>query len=294
MNKKTIIVTGASDGIGKQTAKTLAAQGHRLIIHGRNPQKLQAAYEEITVDTGNRDIEMITADFLSFAGIKRFAEAVKRKYDHIDVLINNAGAQFGDKRETTVDGHEKTMMINVFAPFYLTMLLLDSLKGSKSARVVTVASEAHKMSGKPYVEDIELKRHYSMSKAYGLSKLYIIWVMRHLMDEIKRAGIDNVNFILVHPGSVNTSLGRISAKLWKTKIVYFLWKPFMISVAKGAKSSIQAAVSPEMEGISGLYIGPNGRDKISEKYYSRENEQRVWDYCVKVSRKYGMSNLINE
>ncbi|MDR1623416.1 MAG: SDR family NAD(P)-dependent oxidoreductase, partial [Tannerellaceae bacterium] len=117
MERKIILVTGASDGIGKETAKTLAKQGHTVIVHGRNPQKTQAAYEEIKTESGNGKIEYLTADFLSLAEVRRFADNIKQKYDRLDVLVNNAGAQFTDKRETTVDGYEKTMTINVFAPF---------------------------------------------------------------------------------------------------------------------------------------------------------------------------------
>lgn len=141
MEHKIILVTGASDGIGKETAKALAMQGHTIILHGRNKQKTQAVYEEIKAETGNDKIDMLLADFLSFAEVKRFADSVKQKYDHLDVLVNNAGAQFTDKRETTNEGHEKTMVINVFAPFLLTTLLLDLLKkkqiGTSSNRFVS-------------------------------------------------------------------------------------------------------------------------------------------------------------
>lgn len=286
MNSKIILVTGASDGIGKETAMTLAKQGHTIILHGRNRQKTQAVYEEIKRETGNNNIDMFTADFLSLAEIKRFAETIKMKYDRLDVLINNAGAQFGNKREVTIEGHEKTMMINVFAPFLLTTLLLNLLRKSPSARVVTVSSASHKMSGKPYLDDIELKDNYTMSRAYGLSKLYIIWVMRHFVTEMKKAGTGNITFNTVHPGSVNTSLGRVSTKDWVTKIIYFLWKPMMTSLAKGAKSSIEATISPELEGVTGKYFGPKGEEKVSDKYYSIQNEQIVWDYCLKVTEDY--------
>jgi len=286
MDNKIILITGASDGIGKETAKTLAKQGHTIIIHGRNKQKTQAAYEEIKAETGNDNIEMLLADFLSLAEVKRFADTVKQKYDHLDVLINNAGAQFTDKRETTIEGHEKTMAINVFAPFLLTTLLLDLLKLSKSARVVTVSSAAHEMSGKPDLSDIELKNKYSMTKAYGISKLYIIWVMRHFVTEMKNAGINNITFNTVHPASARTSLGRESTKSLKYKIITYLWTPMLISVAKGASSSIKAAISPELEGITGKYYSPKGEDKVNEKYYSPDNEKAVWDYCKTITKDY--------
>jgi len=273
---KTILITGASDGIGRETAKTLAAQGHKIIIHGRNEQKLRAVYDEIGRETGNENVDMFAADFLSKVEIRRFVDAIKAKYDRLDVLINNAGAQFGDTRETTAEGHEKTMMINVFAPFLLTSLLLTLLRKSPSARVVTVSSASHKMGGKPDLNDIELERGYSMSRAYGLSKLYVIWIMRRFA-----AMEPAVAFNTVHPGSVKTSLARVSMASWRMKIIMFLWKPMMISLAKGAKSSIEAAVSPALEGVTGRYFGPKGEEKPSDKYYSAASEQTLWNYCKK-------------
>lgn len=286
MDGKIILVTGASDGIGKEIATTLAKQGHTIIIHGRNKQKLQAVYNDIKAETGNTNIDMFTADFLSFAEIKRFADTIKQKYDRLDVLVNNAGAQFTDKRETTIDGHEKTMMINVFAPFLLTTLLLDLLKKSPSARVVTVSSASHKMGGKPNLNDIELKNNYTMSRAYGFSKLYVIWVMRHFITETKKAGINNITFNCVHPASTQTNLARESSSSLRFRIIMFLWKPMLISLAKGAKSSIEAAVSPKLEGVTGKYFGPKGEEKVSDKYYSTQNEQIIWDYCLKVTEDY--------
>lgn len=286
MDSKIILVTGASDGIGKETAMTLAKQGHTIIIHGRNKQKLQVVYNDIKAETGNTNIDMFAADFLSFTEIKRFADTIKTKYDHLDVLINNAGAQFTNKRETTIDGHEKTMMINVFAPFLLTTLLLDLLKKSPSARVVTVSSASHKMGGKPNLNDIELKNNYSMSRAYGFSKLYVIWVMRYFITETKKAGINNITFNCVHPASTQTNLARESSSSLRFRIIMFLWKPMLISLAKGAKSSIEAAVSPKLEGVTGKYFGPKGEEKVSDKYYSTQNEQIIWDYCLKITEDY--------
>jgi len=286
MESKIILVTGASDGIGKETAKALAKQGHTIIVHGRSKQKTQAAYEEIKAESGNNNIEYMTADFLSFAEIKRFAESIKQKYSHLDVLVNNAGAQYTDKREVTDEGHEKTMTINVFAPFLLTTLLLDILKKSTLARVVTVSSAAHSMSGKPYLNDIELKQHYSMAKAYGLSKLYEIWVMNHFVSEMKSLGISNITFNTVHPGSAFTSLGREAEKSLKWRIIYFLWWPMMKTSAKGASSSIYAVTSPELEGVTGKYFGLKGEEKPNDKYYSPENEKAIWDYCKKITKDY--------
>lgn len=286
MESKIILITGASDGIGKETAKTLAKQGHTILMHGRNPEKTKSAYEEVKAESGNNKIEYLTADFLSLAEIRKFADKIKEKHDHLDVFINNAGAQFTNKRETTVEGHEKTMTINVFTPHLLTELLLPLLEKSQSARVVTVSSGAHKMSGKPDLSDIELKNKYSMAKAYGISKLYVIWIMRHFVKEMQKRGINNIAFYTVHPGSAQTSLGRESTGALGTRIIYFLWKVMMNSVAEGAALSIKAAVSPELEGVTGKYYGLKGEEKPSEKYYTPENEQKVWDYSMNVIKPY--------
>lgn len=286
MGNKIILVTGASDGIGKETAKALAKQGHTIIMHGRSLQKTKSAYEEIKAESGNDKIAYLTADFLSLAEVRQFADKIKQKYDRLDVLVNNAGAQFTGKRETTLEGHEKTMTINLFAPHLLTMLLMPLLKKNPSARVVTVASAAHKMAGKPDLNDIELNNNYSMGKAYGLSKLYVIWIMRHFVSEMKRAGVNNITFNTVHPASATSSLGRESTKSLSTKIIYFLWKPLMKTAAQGAASSIYAAISSELEGVTGKYYGLKGEEKPSEKYYSPENEQIVWNYSINIIKPY--------
>ena len=285
MEHKTILITGASDGIGKETAKALAKQGHHIIIHGRNKQKTETAFEEIKKESGNQNIDMYLADFLSLAEVKKFANTIKQNYDHLDVLINNAGAQFTNTRETTSEGHEKTMVINVLAPFLLTTLLLDLLKKSKSARVVTVSSASHSM-GKIDLNDIEFKNAYSMSRAYGVTKKYIIWVMQHFVSEMKKAGISNITFNSVHPGSTATSLARESSKMLVFRIIMFLWQPLMNSMEKAISPSIRCATAPELEGVTGKYFGPKGEEKINQKYYSAENEQIVWDYCMKAIKPF--------
>lgn len=284
--KKVILITGASDGIGKETATTLAKQGHKIIIHGRNKEKTESALDEIKRISGNSDVVMFLGDFLSLAGVKAFADEIHSNFNHLDVLINNAGAQFTEQRQETGEGHEKTMTINVFAPMLLTTLLIDLLKKSKSARVVTVSSDSHRMSGKPDLNDIELVQRYSMAKAYALSKLYIIWIMNHFIKEMRDLGIKNITFNCVHPASTRSSLGRESVTSWKWKIIFFLWKIMLIPIDKAAASSIYAATSPELEAISGKYFGPKGEEKPSKKYYSTENEIKVWEYSKEVIKKY--------
>ncbi len=186
MEGKIILITGSTDGIGKVTAKALAKQGHTVIVHGRNKQKAETVCEEIKFETGNSNIDFIIADLLVLSDVKRMADAFKERYDRLDVLINNAGAMFGKDRETTKDGFEKTMALNVLAPFLLTQLLLDVLVKSPAARIINISSAAHAMTGVLDMSDIQLVNNYSFGKAYGQSKLFLIWLTQHLATELKK------------------------------------------------------------------------------------------------------------
>ena len=178
MHKKIILVTGASSGIGTQTALTFAKQGHTVILHGRDALKTESIFKEIRQQTHNEHLAWFVADLSLLSEVQQFAIKIKEKYPKIDVLVNNAGGQFGFKRETTSEGHEKTMAINVLAPFLLTALLMECLANSAAPRVVTVSSDSYRQGGKPRLDDIELQENYSLTRAYGLSKLYVFWVMR--------------------------------------------------------------------------------------------------------------------
>ena len=213
MSKKIVLITGASNGIGKETALELAKGNYQLIIHGRNPERTKKVYDEI-IALGNYDVSMITADFSLLSEVAKFADKVKAQVDHLDVLYNNAGGQFGEEREVTTEGHEKTFAINMLAPFLLTKLLLPLLEKSASARIVTQSSESYQQSGDPILDDIELKNHYSFGAAYGLSKLYVWWVMREFAKRLKENNVQNVSVNTVEPGTaLSTGLQRVSGKI---------------------------------------------------------------------------------
>jgi len=286
MQKKVILITGATGGIGKETARALAKQGHTIIIHGRSREKAEAVKSELAAETGNSDIDILLADFLSLAEVARMADEFKERYQHLDVLVNNAGGQFGKVREVTKDGHEKTMTVNVFAPVLLSLLLSEELAKSEEGRIVTVSSASHGHGGKPYLNDIELKDHYTFSKVYGLSKLYIIWAMRRLAGELKSKGINNVIINCTHPGSAKTQLGAGVERPFIWNVIFRLWIVLMKTPAEGAESTIYAAISDEVKGISGKYFGPKGMEKVNETYDSKENETMLWDYCMKVCAPY--------
>lgn len=281
MNKKIILVTGANSGIGKETAMTLAKEGHKVIIHGRNMEKTRLACEEIKNILRNENVDMVCADLSIMSEIPKLVNELEAKCEHLDVLINNAGGQFGNTREVTIENHEKTMAINIFAPFLLTNLLLPLMKKSKSARVITVSSASYTI-GKFDAEDIELKNGYSLTRAYGLSKRYAYWIMQ----KFSQSHIKGVTFNTVEPGSADTDLGRVSREGKLANIVYFLWKPMMWSMEKAAETSIYMALSDKVEGISGKFYGNLKEKNIKSKYKFQEEIDAVWNYCNKSCNKY--------
>ncbi|PLS26307.1 SDR family NAD(P)-dependent oxidoreductase [Bifidobacterium parmae] len=285
--RKTILVTGASSGIGRQTALALAEQGHTVIMHGRDPHKTRDVRDWIVARTGNRDVHAHVADLSLMGEVARFAAEIDATYDRLDVLVNNAGGQFGSTRGTTAEGHERTFAINTLAPFLLTNLLLPKLEESPSARVVTVASESYRQAGRPILDDIELERNYSMVRAYGFSKLYVWWLMRRFDAKLKAAGVRNVAVNTVEPGSAATSLQRESLRStpWMLPLLV-LWLPFIRTARYGARTSVLMASSPDVEGVSGEFWGGMRRKRINAKWISDEGERRIWEYCERACAPY--------
>lgn len=287
MKHKTILITGATDGIGKITATTLAKQGHTIIIHGRNKAKAEAVTKEIKAATGNKNVEYVLADLLSMADTRRMADEVKSKYDHLDVLINNAGAMFGKERETTKEGFEKTIALNLFAPFVLMNSLLGLLQKSASSRIINMYSAMHRRGGVPDFSDFQLERSYKVDRAYGLSKLYLVWATRHMAAELKRKGITNVTVNGTHPGAVATNFGQEPDKGFMINLIFKVALRLMPKPEVGARSSIYLATSPEVEGVSGQFYSPKSKaEKPDDKYWSAQSEQLVWDYLQITLKPY--------
>ncbi|SHL63504.1 Short-chain dehydrogenase [Anaerocolumna jejuensis DSM 15929] len=281
MNKKIILITGANSGIGKETAMTLAKEGHTVIIHGRNIEKTKKVCEEIKNVSHNQNIDMVCADLSIMSNIPKIVAELESRYNSLDVLINNAGGQYGNTREVTSEGHEKTMAINVLAPFLLTKLLLPMLQKSKSARVVTVSSASYSV-GKFDAKDIELNDGYSLTRSYGLSKRYVYWIMQ----KFAQSGIDGVTFNTVEPGSADSDLGRVSRNGKLANLVYYLWKPMMWSMDRAAATSIYMAVSDNLEGVSGRFYGNLKEKNIKSKFRIQSEIDEVWNYCNKICKDF--------
>lgn len=287
MESKIILITGATQGLGKETAKALAKQGHHIVLHGRNKSKLQAVAEDLKTETGNTKIDLIVADLFSLADTKRMADEFKTRYDHLDVLINNAGAFLNKQRETTPEGFEKTITLNLFAPFLLMQSLLDLLAKSKSARIINLSSAMHRRGGKPDFNDFQSEKNYAPARAYGLSKLYLIWITRHMAKQLKEKGISNITVNASHPGAAATNFGQDSDKGFFINMVFKIALLFMDKPEDGARTTIYLASSAEVENVSGEFFNNKCKfEKPDEKYYSLENEKLVWNYCMKTLTPY--------
>lgn len=287
MKTKTILVTGTTQGIGKITATELAKQGHHLIIHGRSKTKLIEVQKEIIKSTGNPKVDIAVADLLSLADTSRMAEEIKANYDSLDVLINNAGAFFNKERELTKEGYEKTIALNLYAPVLLTEALLPLLKKSSDARIINLSSAMHKRSGKPDFNDYNLENSYKPDRAYGLSKLYLIWVSRHLASELKSNGINNVAVNVCHPGAVASNFGQDSKKGFFIDLVFKIALRFMPKPEVGAQTSIYLATSSEVKNTTGQFFGQKKNiEKPDDKYYSKENELKIWNHAQHIIKPF--------
>jgi NAD(P)-dependent dehydrogenase (short-subunit alcohol dehydrogenase family) len=273
MKEKVFLITGATAGIGKETARGIARTGARVVIIGRNKEKCEQVLEEIRLTTGNQNLDSLVADLFSIAEIRRAADEFKSKYDRLDVLVNNAGAIF-DKRETTVDGLEKTFALNHISYFLLTNLLLDTIKQSTPARIVSVSSIAHQFAGKIDFDDLQFERKgYSSMTAYGQSKLMNILFTYELARRLKGT---NVTANCLHPGGVASNFADNTGGLLKLA-AWFFKNTFAISSEKGAETSVYLAASPEVEGISGKYFD-NKKQKLSSKIsYDESLQKRLWE-----------------
>lgn len=285
MSKKIVLITGASNGIGKETALELAKGNYQLIIHGRNPERTKAVYDEI-IALGNHDVSMITADFSLLSEVAKFADKVKAQVGHLDVLYNNAGGQFGEEREVTSEGHEKTFAINMLAPFLLTKLLLPLLEKSASARIVTQSSESYQ-SADPILDDIELENHYSFGAAYGLSKLYVWWIMREFAEHLKENNVQNVTVNTVEPGTaLLTGLQRISGEIPEMQKLMDEYQQYSWSIPDAAATGLYMITSSDVEGVSGKFYGDKKEKEIDSKWYSENGQEQIWNYCNQATEKY--------
>ncbi len=273
---KTILITGATDGIGKETARQLAAYGAHILITGRNHQKAEATVQELRQFTGNPHIDFLIADLSSQRQVWSLAETVKAKTSSLYVLINNAGAIFM-QRQVSEDGIEMTFALNHLGYFSLTLLLLDVLKASAPARIINVSSVAHRGARLDF-EDLQNQRSYQGWRVYSQSKLANLLFTYELARRLEGSGI-TVNAL--HPGFVATRFGRSNGGIFDP--LFRLFQFAAISPEEGARTSVYLAASPEVEGVSGKYFEKCKAVPSSPESYDIASAQRLWEISLQMT-----------
>ena len=247
----TVLITGGNAGIGKETAVGLAERGARVAITARDPAKGDAAAAEVRERVPGAVVDVVPLDLASFASIRRCAADVGHRYEDLDVLVNNAGlVQL--QRTVTEDGFETTFGVNHLGHFLLTSLLLDQLRASAPARVVVVASHAHKSAraGLDF-DDLQAERSYSPLGAYNRSKLANVYFARELARRLDGSGVTANS---LHPGYVASRLARDGDAGALGDVVMTLARPFALSPKRGARTSIYVASSPDVADVTGKYF----------------------------------------
>ena len=276
MSDKVCLITGATSGIGQVTALELAKMGSTVVITARNQTKAEQAIEKIRSEAGSRKVEGLVADLSSQTEVRSLASEFKRHYDRLDVLINNAGAIYMRRTESS-DGIEMTFAGNHLAPFLLTNLLLDTLERSAPARIINVSSNSHEGQVIDF-DDIQCQHNYQFMRAYGKSKLGNILFTYELDRRLAGSGV-TVNAL--HPGFVGTNMGANNG--WIVRLFLPLTRLWAISSQDGAETSIYLASAPEVERVSGEYFYQ--KQSIPSSQYSQDEEiaKRFWQVSAEMT-----------
>ena len=276
MRGKLCMVTGATSGIGKETAQVLAQAGAEVVVVGRNREKSETTVDRIKQQTGNPAVEYMLADLSSQAEIRQLAETFKRQHERLDVLVNNAGAFFL-WRQKSVDGIEMTFALNHLGCFLLTILLLDTLKASTPARVINVSSDSHEGETIDF-DHLQGKRIYNGFRAYGESKLANIYFTYELSRRLEGTGV-TVN--AMHPGFVATNIGTNNG--WVVRAIRPLMDLFALSAEEGADTINYLAISKEVERITGKYFIKRKAVPSSSISYDESLARRLWQASMKLT-----------
>ncbi len=275
----TVVITGGNDGIGFETSRILAMKGARLIMVCRNDQKAKAAVERIKQSTGNQDVGYVIGDMSSQKSIREAAEEIRKRTSVVDVLINNAGGTFADFK-LSEEGLEMTIATNHFAYFLLTGLLLDLIKKSDYARIVSVASDSH-LRAKIDFESFRKNKNYFVLKAYGQSKLANVLFTFELAKRLKGTHITSN---CLHPGTIQTGIASKAGLKWYGALAWSIFSSIVsVSLQKGAETSVFLASSDEVKGVSGKYFHNCTAKQAAKLAYDNSLQQKLWEVSEELS-----------
>ncbi|HZP88505.1 MAG TPA: SDR family NAD(P)-dependent oxidoreductase [Burkholderiales bacterium] len=267
---KQVLVTGATDGIGRETARQLLVLGHRVLVHGRNDSKAHGTAEALAKETGS-DAAAVWGDLSRMREVVALADQIKASAPALDVLISNAGV-YEQRRLLTTDGFELTMAVNHFAPFLLVHHLLDALERAPVARVVVVASMVHQ-GAQIDLDDLTFERGYSGYDAYATSKLANVLFTRELARRLRAKG-DAITANALHPGVIST------------KLLHRGFGAGGAPVGKGAKTSVYLALSDEVQGVTGKYFVDCRETKPSRLALDDTLAEALWQESSELLRPY--------
>lgn len=281
MAGKTCLVTGATAGIGKVTAAALARRGATVVLIGRNPEKCERTARQIGEDTGRANVEFLVGDLSSQADVRRLARQFQERHRRLDVLVNNAGAFFPERRES-LDGIEMTWALNHLAYFLLTSLLLETVRASAPARIINVSSDAHKNVTIDF-DDLQGKQRYGGFRAYSQSKLANLLFTYELAGRLEGTGV-TVNAL--HPGFVATSIfDGPGLFAWFVRRVA---SAIALRPEAGARTTIYLATSPEVSQVTGQYFVKERAVPSSRASRDQEAARRLWQVSEELTGLGGM------
>ena len=273
LDGKVAVITGGNSGIGLETAVALARDGAHVVITARNPERGATALAEIEARSGGT-VEVMALDLTSFASVREFAKTFADTHDRLDILVNNAGVIL-KQRQVTEDGHETQFQTNHLGHFLLTDLLREQLVASAPARVVVVASDAHRFApGGLKFDDLESTRKYRAFRTYGRTKLMNILFTRELARRLEGTG---VTANAVHPGFVASRFSRDGDTGFMGNVGMVLGRPFAHSPEIGAQTSIYVASSPQLDGVTGQYFAKSALAKPAATARDDDVAARLWD-----------------
>ena len=274
---KRVVVTGATSGIGLEAARSLAKQGANVVMVGRDPAKTARCLEEVRAAAPGAEVSSLLCDFSRQADVRRLAEEILQRFDRLDVLVNNAGTVFA-KRTLTDDGIEATFAVNHLGYFLLTQLLLDRIVRSAPARIVIVASIAHRRATMDF-DDLFFERGYSVIKAYGRSKLANILYSRQLAQKLAGTGV-TVNCL--HPGTVNTEIWS-HGPLWTRPFLAVIRRFAFIPVEEGARHLLSLITGPELSDTTGEYFEEGRLVRPARLARDEAVGQRLWEVSERLT-----------